>query len=47
MKYVSVVIGPGQIGQAIAQRVGVGRCLEQCDAIPEHLIGAIHAKASS
>ncbi len=36
MRNVIVVIGPGQIGQAIARRVGVGKRLLLADARPEN-----------
>jgi NAD(P)-dependent dehydrogenase (short-subunit alcohol dehydrogenase family) len=36
MRNVIVVIGPGQIGQAIARRVGVGKHVLLADMRPEH-----------
>ena len=36
MKNVIVVIGPGQIGQAIARRVGVGKHILLADMRPDN-----------
>ena len=43
MKDVVVVIGPGQMGQSIARRVGVGKHLVLADARPENASAAADA----
>jgi NAD(P)-dependent dehydrogenase (short-subunit alcohol dehydrogenase family) len=46
MKDVIVVIGPGQIGQAIARRVGVGRHVLLADMRPENAKAAAEVMAN-
>jgi len=43
---VIVVIGAGQIGQAIARRVGVGKHVILADMRPENSAGRMQARAS-
>lgn len=47
MKNVLVVIGPGQIGQAIARRVGIGKHVLLADKSPEHANAAAEVMGSA
>ena len=46
MPEVIVVIGPGQIGQAIARRVGVGKHVLLADTRPENAKAAAEVMAT-
>jgi len=47
MPEVIVVIGPGQIGQAIARRVGVGKHVLLADMRPENAKAAVDVMANA
>jgi len=47
MPHVIVVIGPGQIGQAIARRVGVGKHIVPADVRQENANSAAEVMANA